>query len=72
MLFRSREQGGHSIAVYRPNTSSKKAQKLITDRRADFISPADYSDGKSLDLIMKTIIEKIAASDAVRQMKRNS
>ncbi|ERF79671.1 haloacid dehalogenase-like hydrolase [Bradyrhizobium viridifuturi] len=67
-----REQGGHSIAVYRPNTSSKKAQKLITDRRADFISPADYSDGKSLDLIMKTIIEKIAASDAVRQMKRNS
>jgi hypothetical protein len=67
-----REQGGHSIAVYRPNASSKKAQKLITDRRADFIAPADYSETKPLDRIVKAIIEKVAANNAVRNMKRTT
>jgi hypothetical protein len=38
-----RSAGGHSIAVYQPDSSKKKtlrAEKLITDKRADFIAPA--------------------------------
>lgn len=33
-----RDQGGHSIAVYQPASKTKKAraEKLITDKRADF------------------------------------
>jgi hypothetical protein len=49
-----RDQGGHSIAVYQPGSSRKKAraERLITDKRADFIAPADYSEGRRLDEII--------------------
>jgi phosphoserine phosphatase len=67
-----REQGGHSIAVYRPNASKKKAETLIADKRADFIAPADYSEGKSLDRIVRAVVEKVATNDAVRHMKRST
>jgi hypothetical protein len=67
-----RDQGGHSIAVYQPGSTTKKAraEKLITDKRADFIAPADYSEGKRLDEIVCAIIDNVAANDAVRMMKR--
>jgi haloacid dehalogenase-like hydrolase len=67
-----RDQGGHSTAVYQPESSKKKAraEKLITDKRADFIAPADYSEDRRLDEIISTIIDKVAANDAVRMMKR--
>jgi hypothetical protein len=67
-----REQRGHSIAVYRPNSSKQKAKarKLIVDQRADFIAPADYSTGRRLDEIVRAIIDKIAANHEVRMMER--
>ena len=67
-----RDQGGHSIAVYQPSSTTKKARavKLIKDKRADFIARADYSEGGRLDEIVCAIIEKVAANDAVRMMKR--
>ena len=67
-----RDQGGHSIAVYQPGSSKKKAlaEKLITDKRADFIAPADYSEGRRLDEIISAIIDKIAANNGVRMMMR--
>jgi haloacid dehalogenase-like hydrolase len=67
-----REQGGHSIAVYQPNTTRKNAEKLIVEKRADFIAPADYSEGRALDRIAKAIIEKIAANHNLSTMKRSS
>jgi phosphoserine phosphatase len=68
-----RDQGGHSIAVYQPGSRTRKAraEKLVTDKRADFIAPADYSGGKRLDGIVRVIIDKIAANDAVRKMKQD-
>ncbi len=67
-----RDQGGHSIAVYQPASGNKKAraEKLIKDKRADFIAPADYSEGGRLDELVRAIIDKVAANDAVRLMKR--
>ena len=67
-----RDQGGHSIAVYQPSSSKKKAraEKLITDKRADFIAPADYSEGRRLDEIISAIIDKIVANNGVRMMMR--
>lgn len=67
-----RDQGGHSIAVYQPSSSKKKAraEKLITDKRADFIAPADYREGGRLDGIVCAVIDKVAANAAVRAMKR--
>lgn len=68
-----RDQGGHSIAVYQPGSKTKKAraEKLIHDRRADFIAPADYSKGKRLHEILRAIVDKVAANNAVKVMKRD-
>jgi hypothetical protein len=67
-----RDLGGHSIAVYRPSSSKQKtkARKLIADKRADFIAPADYSSRKRLDGIVRAIIDKVAAAHSVRLMTR--
>ncbi|TFV38863.1 haloacid dehalogenase-like hydrolase [Bradyrhizobium frederickii] len=67
-----RDQGGHSIAVYQPGSKTKKAraEKLVHDRRADFIAPADYSEGKPLHEILRAIVDKVAANNAVQIMKR--
>lgn len=66
-----KELGGHSIAVFKPHTpkAKSKSKKLMTDGRVNFIAPADYSDGKQLDLIIKAIMEKVAASDYLRRFK---
>jgi hypothetical protein len=69
-----RDQGGHSIAVYRSGSSEKKqrAETLIAEMRADFIAPANYSANKPLDKIVCAIIEKVVANDAVRMMRGTS
>jgi haloacid dehalogenase-like hydrolase len=66
-----RDQGGHSIAVYRSGSSEKKhrAETLIAENRADFMAPANYSEEKLLDKIVRAIIEKAAAIDTVRLMR---
>lgn len=57
-----KDQGGHSIAVYRPKKKSI-AEKLIIDQRVNFIAPANYSDGGKIDRLVKAIIDKIATDN---------
>lgn len=72
--------GGHAIAVYNPNqrkTSKRKSGKetaleLIDQDRANFVSPADYSENKSLDIIVKTIIDKIALDHNLKELSQKS
>ena len=56
------ERGGNAIAVYAPKKSHerKKAIKLLADNRVNFALPADYSENKELDKVIKTILDKIA------------
>jgi hypothetical protein len=56
-----RNLGGHSIAVYKPNTRGAKAraEKLIDDGRVNFVAPADYSNKGYIDTIVKTVLDKI-------------
>ena len=56
-----KEQGGHSIAVYKYHTkeAKEKAMKLIKYDRVNFVAPADYSEGKEIDKIVKFIIKKV-------------
>jgi hypothetical protein len=57
-----KDQEGHSIAVYKPNSRKKKlAKKLLSEDRVNYVLPADYSGGKQLDRKVKAIIRKIAA-----------
>ena len=66
-----KDQGGHSIAVFKPHTPGAKSQskRLLSDGRVNFIAPADYSDGKAIDVIIKAIMEKVAANEHLRNLK---
>ena len=57
-----KDQGGHSIAVYKPNSwKRKEAERLLKEDRVNFVLPADYRQGKFLDIQVKAIIKKIVA-----------
>jgi hypothetical protein len=53
--------GGHSIAVYNPEEEGQRTilNDLIRDNRVNHVCPADYSDGSEIDLVVKTIIDKV-------------
>jgi len=65
-----KQQGGHSIAVYKPRDSKKKklAQKLITENRVNFVCSADYTEDKEIHRVVKTIIDKIKADCEFRNL----
>ncbi|QOX80482.1 haloacid dehalogenase-like hydrolase [Trichlorobacter lovleyi] len=65
-----KEQGGHAIAVYKPNTrgTKGKADKLIQEGRVNFIAPANYSENGEIDTVVKAIIDKVAADTALIQL----
>lgn len=51
--------GGTSIAVYQKG-QKKKVEELLVHNRVNFVSPADYSEGSDLDLLVKKVIDKTA------------
>lgn len=56
-----KQNGGFSIAVYKPADSSKKrrAEKLILDNRVNFVCPADYTVDREIYKVVTTILDKI-------------
>lgn len=55
--------GGYSIGVYNPQAKDKaKVYKMIKDNRIKFFAPADYTEDSELDILVKRIIDKTAAS----------
>lgn len=64
-----KEQGGHSIAVFQPHTRRARSRsvKLLSDGRVNFIAPADYSEKKPIDLIVKAVMEKVAATEYLKR-----
>lgn len=60
----TKERNGTAIAVYNPrdhsSKSQKKALKLLKDGRVNFALPADYREGKQIDKVIKTVLDKIA------------
>lgn len=60
--------GGHSIGVYNPDTCDKeKVRKMMRDNRIRYFAPADYSEGGSLDGLLKDIIVKTAAYERLEE-----
>lgn len=58
--------GGHSIGVYDPDTGDKrKVYQMMRERRIRFFAPADYSPEKELDRLVKAIIDRTAANEAL-------
>lgn len=55
-----KDLGGYSIAVYKPASRKKStAEKLLGEERVNFVAPADYSEGKILDLQIKAVLQKM-------------
>lgn len=66
-----KEQGGHSIAVYKPGSTKKKtAAKLINENRVNFVCSADYSENKEMHNVVKTIIDKIKADTEFHNLQK--
>ncbi len=63
--------GGHSIAVYNPDQKGarKELNTLIRDNRVNHVCPADYTEGAEIDLLVKTIIDKIAIDDKLLKLE---
>lgn len=75
-----RHQNGHSIAVFDPAKwdaedpskralFKKKAYDLIAEDRANFVLPADYSEGSQLDVTVKGVLGRIARDAGWREQK---
>ncbi len=56
--------GGYSIAVYQKGRRNK-VNDLITYNRVNFIEPADYSEGSSLDQAVRDILCKMSMVDSL-------
>lgn len=56
-----KQNGGYSIAVYKPKDSSKRkiAEKLILDNRVNFVCQADYRNSQDIYKVVVTILEKM-------------
>ena len=60
--------GGHTLAVY--NSGKKeRASALNRDGRAHKVAPADYSDGKAIDVFVKAVIDKVVADNTLKSVK---
>ena len=61
--------GGHSIGVYDPDTGDRrKVYKMMSEGRIRFFAPADYSTGAELDRLVKAIIDRTAANEALEEL----
>ncbi len=60
--------GGYSVGVYSPYTKDdSKVRQLLREGRVRYIAEADYSEGKELETLMKEIMAKTAASEALER-----
>ena len=62
---------GTAIAVYKPKSHKKtRAVKMLKENRVDFALAADYREGKGIDVAVKTILNRIAASRDLELLKQ--
>ena len=58
--------GGYSIGVYNADTKDKtKVYKMMRENRIKYYAPADYSEGKELEILLKAIIDRTAENEAL-------
>ena len=63
-----RAYGGQAIAVYQA-VNREGVERLLRQRRVDFIYPADYREGTGLEITVKNIIRKMAVSQQLYEEK---
>lgn len=64
--------GGHSIGVYNSETQDKsKVFRMMEEKRIRYYAPADYTEGSSLELLLKQIIDRTAANEILERAHFN-
>lgn len=71
-------QGGYAVAVYDPKkrkSSNRKSPKekcmqLLEHGRANYALPADYREGRKLDQLIKTIIDKVSSEHTLSKFTK--
>ena len=68
-----KDQGGLSIAVFRPYTKDarERAERLREEGRVHSVAPANYKEGGSLEEIVRRRIEVVAAREALNKALTN-
>jgi 2-hydroxy-3-keto-5-methylthiopentenyl-1-phosphate phosphatase len=64
-----KSNGGQSIAVYDREKGKEAAVQLQRSDRVNFIAPADYSPGSTVEVLVKAIIQKIQAVEAMQSYR---
>lgn len=69
-----KQQGGNSIAVYKPRNRKKKAcaEKLVKDKRVNFACAADYSREGDIYKIVKSIILQVKSNFDFNKLQRQN
>lgn len=69
-----KQQGGNSIAVYKPKNQKKKkcAEKLVQENRVNFACPADYSKGSEIYNIVHAIIKQVKADFDFNKLQKDN
>lgn len=63
--------GGYSIAVHSPDEKGarKEMASLVRDNRVNHVCPADYTPDSQIDILVKTIIDKIDLDDRLVKLE---
>ena len=63
----TRQNGGHSLAVFPPRRSAKAGKELFNAGRVDFYAAADYREGSDLHRRTSLILDKVITDILLRQ-----
>lgn len=66
------QNGGHAVAVHRPDENENKCDELLKAKRIDFYAEADYREGSALDALVKNTLEVISARIRLRKQIHDS
>ncbi len=66
-----KEYGGRSIVVYNPGSAKAgmTADRLIREKRANYMSAADYREGKDMETLVKMILDHMAADSRLEDLE---
>ena len=69
-----KQQGGNSIAVYKPRDSKKKicAERLVRENRVNFACSADYSENGEIYRIVEAIIRQVKTNYDFYNLERSN
>lgn len=62
--------GGHSFVVYQKD--KKESERLISENRVNFACKADYRKDSPLEKTVKSVIDNIASTEALKKLERRS